>query len=72
MPTELYATLHTTAGDIRLCLFGDHAPKTVANFVELAEGGRQWRDPRSGEMTERPLYARAAPAVGSTWLVPVQ
>ena len=45
MPTELYATLHTTAGDVQLRLFPDHAPKTVANFVELAEGSRQWRIP---------------------------
>ncbi|HEY9476028.1 MAG TPA: peptidylprolyl isomerase [Mycobacteriales bacterium] len=56
VPSELYATLHTTAGDIRLCLFGNHAPKTVANFVELAEGSRQWRDPQSGATVTRPLY----------------
>ncbi len=56
MPTELYATLHTTAGDVQLRLFPDHAPKTVANFVELAEGSRQWRDPATGETVTRPLY----------------
>ncbi len=32
------ATLHTSAGDIVVDLFGNHAPKTVANFVGLAEG----------------------------------
>src|SRR2546430_17018581 len=32
------ATLHTSAGDIRLNLFATHAPKTAANFTGLAEG----------------------------------
>jgi peptidyl-prolyl cis-trans isomerase A (cyclophilin A) len=53
---DLYATLSTTAGDIRLKLFPNHAPKTVANFVELAEGSREWTDPRSGSRTKDPLY----------------
>jgi peptidyl-prolyl cis-trans isomerase A (cyclophilin A) len=50
------ATLHTSAGDIRINLFADHAPKTVANFVELAEGGREWTDPRTGAKTTARLY----------------
>jgi peptidyl-prolyl cis-trans isomerase A (cyclophilin A) len=45
----LYATLHTNRGDIRIQLFPNHAPKTVRNFVELAEGTREWRDPKSGQ-----------------------
>jgi peptidyl-prolyl cis-trans isomerase A (cyclophilin A) len=53
---ELFATLSTTQGDIRLQLFPNHAPKTVANFVELAEGGREWTDPRSGNRTKDRLY----------------
>jgi peptidyl-prolyl cis-trans isomerase A (cyclophilin A) len=53
---DLYATLSTTEGDIRLKLFPDHAPKTVSNFVELAEGTREWTDPRSGSRTKAPLY----------------
>jgi peptidyl-prolyl cis-trans isomerase A (cyclophilin A) len=53
---QLYATLHTNRGDIRVQLFPDHAPKTVRNFVELAEGGREWRHPGSGETTKDPLY----------------
>ena len=53
---QLFATLHTNAGDIRLELYPNHAPKTVANFVELAEGTRQWTDPRTGETTQAPLY----------------
>jgi peptidyl-prolyl cis-trans isomerase A (cyclophilin A) len=53
---DLYATLSTSAGDIRLKLFPNHAPKTVANFVELAEGNREWTDPRTGQKTQDPLY----------------
>jgi peptidyl-prolyl cis-trans isomerase A (cyclophilin A) len=53
---QLYATLHTNKGDIRLHLLPDHAPKTVRNFVELAEGTREWTDPETGEKTSRPLY----------------
>lgn len=33
------ATIHTNHGDIVINLFGDHAPKTVKNFVDLAEKG---------------------------------
>jgi len=52
----LHATLHTNHGDIRVELFPDHAPKTVANFVELAEGTREWTDPRTKEKTKARLY----------------
>jgi len=55
-PATQTATLHTTAGDIRINLFGNHAPKTVANFVELATGAREWTDPATREKTNRPLY----------------
>jgi peptidyl-prolyl cis-trans isomerase A (cyclophilin A) len=50
------ATLHTTAGDIRVNLFPDHVPKTVRNFVELAQGGREWTHPGTKEKTSAPLY----------------
>lgn len=56
MAEDLYATLSTSEGDIRIKLFPDHAPKTVANFVELAEGTREWTDPRTGERAAKPLY----------------
>ena len=56
MADQLYATLHTTAGPIRLRLFENHAPKTVRNFVELAEGTRDWVDPRTGGPGRGPLY----------------
>ena len=50
------ATLHTSAGDINIDLFGNHAPKTVANFVELATGAKEWTDPRTGQKTTANLY----------------
>ena len=53
---ELYATLKTNRGDIRLQLFPNHAPKTVRNFTELAEGSREWVDPGTGEKTTAQLY----------------
>ena len=56
MAEELYATLKTNSGDIRMRLFEDQAPKTVRNFVELAEGSREWIDPRTGDKTNNPLY----------------
>jgi peptidyl-prolyl cis-trans isomerase A (cyclophilin A) len=53
---QLYATLKTNHGDIVIRLFPDHAPKTVKNFVELAEGTREWVDPRTGQKTNDKLY----------------
>jgi peptidyl-prolyl cis-trans isomerase A (cyclophilin A) len=53
---DMYVTISTTLGDVRVQLFPNHAPKTVANFVELAEGTREWVDPRSGERGKTPLY----------------
>jgi peptidyl-prolyl cis-trans isomerase A (cyclophilin A) len=56
LPSTLHATLHTNRGDIRVQLFPDHAPKTVANFVELAEGTREWRDPKTGQASTDAFY----------------
>lgn len=50
------ATLHTSAGPIRLELFPNHAPKTVRNFVELAEGSREYVDPRTGQPGSGPYF----------------
>jgi peptidyl-prolyl cis-trans isomerase A (cyclophilin A) len=50
------ATLHTTAGDIRINLYGDHAPKTVKNFVDLATGAKEWTHPGTRKKTNDPLY----------------
>jgi peptidyl-prolyl cis-trans isomerase A (cyclophilin A) len=54
MTETLTATLRTNQGTVRIRLFPDHAPKTVRNFVELAEGSREWTDPQ----TRRPVQAR--------------
>ena len=56
MAEELYATLKTNKGDIEVKLFPNHAPKTVANFTGLADGSREWTDPRSGEKSNARLY----------------
>ncbi|MDO4783723.1 MAG: peptidylprolyl isomerase [Propionibacteriaceae bacterium] len=41
--------LHTNRGDITIEMFDDQAPKTVANFVGLASGTKEYRDPKTGE-----------------------
>lgn len=50
------ATLHTNHGDIVIDLFADQAPKTVANFVGLATGTKEYRDPASGQQTTGRFY----------------
>jgi peptidyl-prolyl cis-trans isomerase A (cyclophilin A) len=58
MAEELYATLQTSKGEVRIRLFPNHAPKTVANFVGLADGSQAWTDPGSRQKVEgRPLYS---------------
>ena len=53
---DTFATMHTSLGDIRLILFKDQAPKTVRNFLELAEGNKEWTDPRTKSKTTAKLY----------------
>jgi peptidyl-prolyl cis-trans isomerase A (cyclophilin A) len=50
------AILHTSEGDITIELFSNQAPKTVANFVELATGAKEWVDPNVGEKVKKNLY----------------
>ncbi|MEN9740640.1 MAG: peptidyl-prolyl cis-trans isomerase [Actinomycetota bacterium] len=50
------ATLHTNLGDIRINLFGNHAPVTVENFIGLATGSKEWTHPNTGEKMSTPLY----------------
>ena len=56
MAEEMYATFQTSMGEIVVKLLPDKAPKTVENFVGLAEGTREWTDPRTGQKQKRPLY----------------
>jgi peptidyl-prolyl cis-trans isomerase A (cyclophilin A) len=51
-----YAIFNTSEGTVVCRLFEDHAPKTVANFVELAEGKREWTHPTSREKSSKKLY----------------
>ncbi|MGL6236180.1 MAG: peptidylprolyl isomerase [Segniliparus sp.] len=50
------ATLHTNRGDIKVELFGNHAPKTVANFVGLATGEAEYTTENASGETEGPFY----------------
>lgn len=50
------AILHTSEGDIRVNLFDSKAPDTVANFVGLANGTREWTNPETGEKSTDPFY----------------
>jgi peptidyl-prolyl cis-trans isomerase A (cyclophilin A) len=50
------ATLNTTLGPIKVNLYGNHAPKTVKNFVGLATGEIEWTHPATGEKSTKPLY----------------
>jgi peptidyl-prolyl cis-trans isomerase A (cyclophilin A) len=54
---DLYARFRTTLGNIVVRLDEERAPKTVKNFVGLATGTQEWKDPRSGDAkTGVPLY----------------
>ncbi|WP_405811083.1 peptidylprolyl isomerase [Streptomyces sp. NBC_01520] len=56
MAEQLYATLKTSQGDIEIRLLPNHAPKTVKNFVELAQGEREWTNPATGRKSTDKLY----------------
>src|ERR1700757_3252358 len=56
MTTTLTATLRTSEGPIVIRLLPDQAPKTVRNFTDLAQGGREWTDPQTGRATTGRLY----------------
>jgi peptidyl-prolyl cis-trans isomerase A (cyclophilin A) len=53
---QLYATLNTNHGPIEVQLFPNHAPKTVKNFVGLAEGTQEWTHPKTGQKAAAKLY----------------
>ncbi|MDR2453799.1 MAG: peptidylprolyl isomerase [Bifidobacteriaceae bacterium] len=53
----MQAIIHTNLGDIRLDLFPESAPQTVASFKGLADGSQPWRDPRTGQDGQGPLYS---------------
>src|SRR6266480_7402487 len=51
-----YAVFNTSEGNIVCRLFEKDAPKTVANFTELAEGKREWTHPNTRKKSKDPLY----------------
>ena len=53
MPTATFVTTH---GSFTASLMPDHAPKTVENFMGLAQGSKEWTDPRDGVQKAEPLY----------------
>src|SRR5229473_1639500 len=65
MTNMLTATLRTNQGTVVVRLFPDHAPKTVRNFVDLAEGSREWTDPRTrqagGKLYNGTIFHRVIP-----------
>jgi peptidyl-prolyl cis-trans isomerase A (cyclophilin A) len=52
----IYAHFTTTRGNFIVKFFEKDAPKTVENFVGLAEGKKPWTDPRTGRQIRRPYY----------------
>jgi len=56
LPKGTYAIFDTSMGTITVHLFTDKAPKTTANFIGLAEGTKEWKDPKTGKMVKKPFY----------------
>ena len=52
----VHAEFTTTAGNFTIRLFDEETPQTVANFVGLAEGTKEWTDPRSNKRVKQPYY----------------
>ena len=48
--------MKTSMGDVTLELFTKEAPKTVQNFLDLAEGKKEFKDTKTGEMVKRPFF----------------
>src|SRR5437899_7390546 len=51
-----YAVFTTSEGNFTVRLFEKEAPKTVANFIGLAEGTKEWTDPKTNEKVKKPYY----------------
>jgi len=51
-----YARFVTSEGNFTVRLFDQEAPNTVENFVGLAEGTREWSDPRTNQKVQKPYY----------------
>ena len=56
MAEPVHATFKTSLGDIVIRLLPEKAPKTVENFLGLAEGTKEWTHPTTGKKSKTPLY----------------
>jgi peptidyl-prolyl cis-trans isomerase A (cyclophilin A) len=52
----VYADFVTSEGNFTIRLFDKEVPNTVANFVGLAEGTKEWTDPRTNQKSQQPYY----------------
>ena len=52
----VYADFTTSEGNFSIRLYDQEAPKTVENFVGLAEGTKEWTDPRTDQKVSKPYY----------------
>lgn len=52
----VYAEFVTSEGNFTVRLYDQEAPKTVENFIGLAEGTREWTDPRTNQKVKQPYY----------------
>jgi peptidyl-prolyl cis-trans isomerase A (cyclophilin A) len=53
---KVFAVFTTNQGNFTVELFEKDAPKTVANFVGLADGTKEWTDPKTGAKMKKPFY----------------
>jgi peptidyl-prolyl cis-trans isomerase A (cyclophilin A) len=56
LPTGVYAQFVTSEGNFTVRLFEQEAPKTVENFIGLAQGTKEWTDPRTNKKVKQPYY----------------
>jgi len=52
----VYAHFETSMGNFTAELYEKDAPITVANFIGLAEGTKEWKDPKTGQMVKGKHY----------------
>src|SRR5260370_2393850 len=55
-PAGTYAVFETSQGNIVVRLLESEAPKTVANFIGLAEGTKEFTNEKTGQKEKRPFY----------------
>jgi peptidyl-prolyl cis-trans isomerase A (cyclophilin A) len=51
-----YVVFETTMGKITCVFYEKEAPKTVQNFIGLAEGSKEWTDPKTNQKVKKPFY----------------